>query len=134
MGFSMAISDPKNVSKILDPRAYPESALHFLEYFHIRPGQPDVPYLTRIIERFSELPYENISKIIKLSHSWDSPEKIRLPETVIDEHVSSRLGGTCFSLTFFFTDHLNVSTLYLLSGDVPHERRPKRALQYGRAD
>ncbi|MCK5740479.1 hypothetical protein KAH55_14920, partial [bacterium] len=72
MDSSLDNLNKKDAPLILDPQAYAGSVLQFLEYFNIRPGRPDVPYLTRIIARFSELPYENISKIIKLSHSWDS--------------------------------------------------------------
>lgn len=57
--------------------------------------------LEEILSFFSQFPYENISKIIKYQHHFEGPEKIRLPDEVMEDHARYRLGGTCFSLTFF---------------------------------
>lgn len=57
--------------------------------------------LREIIWRFAKIPYENISKIIKLNKFYHDACKIRLPEEVMEDHITFRLGGTCFSLTFF---------------------------------
>ena len=54
----------------------------------------------QLVKAFARLPYENISKIIKLSQQRDSPERIRQPDEVVRDHLRERLGGTCFSLTF----------------------------------
>ncbi len=67
----------------------------------MKPASPCSPTLQKILEKFATIPYENISKIIKLSRSWDSDQRLRLPEEVMDDHANFRLGGTCFSLTFF---------------------------------
>ncbi len=58
--------------------------------------------LQDVLRHFARLPYENISKIITFSASddWESP-KIRLPQRVLNDYLDCRLGGTCFSLTFF---------------------------------
>jgi len=66
--------------------------------------------LQKILEKFAAIPYENISKIIKLSQTWENEQKIRLPEEVIDDHANFHLGGTCFSLTFF------LETILIFSG------------------
>jgi arylamine N-acetyltransferase len=46
------------------------------------------------------LPYENISKIIKLEAAGSAREALRLPGEVLSGHLRAGLGGTCFSLTF----------------------------------
>ena len=58
-------------------------------------------FLGQILTHFSKLPYENISKIIKLQKNYTAPDRIRLPEEVMAGYAASRLGGACFSLTYF---------------------------------
>jgi arylamine N-acetyltransferase len=71
-------------------------------HFRVRKAPPGLVYLQEIVQRFASLPYENISKIIKANAHWEKQERlIRLPDEVIHDHISSQLGGTCFSLTFF---------------------------------
>lgn len=69
--------------------------------FRLPHRRPALDYLKQILQQFARLPYENISKIINLNRSadWQTP-KIRLPEEVMADHIASKLGGTCFSLTF----------------------------------
>ena len=86
---------------ILDPCLHGAGVRRFLEHFHVREGAPDLAGLGRILERFACLPYENLSKIVKLARDFTSPHRIRLPEEVMEDHIQYRLGGTCFSLTFF---------------------------------
>ncbi len=83
------------------PENHIDSVKYFNDYFKLNVTRPDVTSLQAILEKFSALPYENISKIIKLSQTWDKKEKIRLPDEVMDQHANFLLGGTCFSLTFF---------------------------------
>lgn len=91
----------------LQPLRHRAGVQMFLDFFRLRPpvgaGRqlPDRRFLLEILERFAALPYENISKIIRLHDNWDGLEKLRLPEQVIADHAAQRLGGTCFSLTFF---------------------------------
>ncbi|MFQ6113711.1 MAG: arylamine N-acetyltransferase, partial [bacterium] len=85
----------------LDPTIHKDGVQYFMDFFRLRAENPALSFLQEILVHFSNIPYENISKIIKLNQAWDSREKIRLPEEVIDEHVAFKLGGTCFSLTFF---------------------------------
>lgn len=72
-----------------------------MKFFTLRRGKPDGPFLCTLLEYFSHLPYENISKIIKWNRCFTRREHLRLPEEVISEHIDRNLGGTCFSLTFF---------------------------------
>jgi arylamine N-acetyltransferase len=85
----------------LDPTIHKDGVYYFMDFFRLGAKNPELSFLQEILEYFSTIPYENISKIIKLNQAWDSPEKIRLPEEVMDEHIACKLGGTCFSLTFF---------------------------------
>ncbi len=85
----------------LIPEQHGDSVRYFRDFFQLHLGQPDLATLHKILEKFATIPYENISKIIKLSRSWDSDQRLRLPEEVMDDHANFRLGGTCFSLTFF---------------------------------
>jgi len=85
----------------LIPEKHGDSVRYFREFFQLQLDRPDLPTLQKILEKFATIPYENISKIIKLSKSWDGGQPLRLPEEVMDDHANFRLGGTCFSLTFF---------------------------------
>jgi len=86
----------------LKPRDHTDSVRQFLRHFGLSARSPGLFFLQEILDNFAGIPYENISKIIKLNATWDSPDRrLRLPEEVLEQHLSSRLGGTCFSLTFF---------------------------------
>lgn len=86
---------------ILDPFQHDTAVRHFLGHFGLAPRTPDRPFLERILACFARLPYENISKIIKLNRHFLDIERIRLPEEVMEEYVRHNLGGTCFSLSYF---------------------------------
>lgn len=88
-------------SVVLNPIEHQAGVKRFLGHFELHPQKLDLLNLQLILEKFAEIPYENISKIIKLSQHWNSDDKFRLPEEVIEEHIEYHLGGTCFSLTFF---------------------------------
>lgn len=86
---------------ILDPSQHQNAVKLFCQYYNIQPKWPDLPFLEEIVGHYRKLPYENLSKIIKLQQFFDSTEHFRLPEEVIEDHLRYKLGGTCFSLTFF---------------------------------
>ena len=94
-------NQPKNLSCLLHSEHYFKTSQHFQEFFSISFRNPDINYLGEILLHFSNLPYENISKIIKRHHHFEDLEKIRLPDEVMEDHAKHHLGGTCFSLTFF---------------------------------
>ena len=85
----------------LVPENFSDSVRLFSDFFKLKIDRPDIPSLQKILEKFSTIPYENISKIIKLSQNWEREDKLRLPTEVMDDHANFRFGGTCFSLTFF---------------------------------
>jgi arylamine N-acetyltransferase len=78
-----------------------EQAAHiFLPQLRLSGGS--LPYLRQLALRFAEFPYENISKIIKVSQAASPAEALRLPTEVVTDHIDRNFGGTCFSLTFLF--------------------------------
>jgi arylamine N-acetyltransferase len=78
-----------------------EAVQLFQGYFALgRPGA-DLNALRLILRHYARIPYENISKIIKVASNQDLEAKFRLPLEVIEGHIEHRLGGTCFSLTYF---------------------------------
>jgi arylamine N-acetyltransferase len=52
--------------------------------------------LRQIVQRFAGLPYENASELLALHERGPEP---RLPEQVVEEHLESGTGATCFGLT-----------------------------------
>ena len=86
---------------ILQPEAHGAASEIFFKHFELAPRRPSLKHLQSILAAFSHLPYENLSKIIKLNKHSEDPARLRLPEEIIDDHRRWQLGGTCFSLTFF---------------------------------
>lgn len=74
----------------------------FFTRYHFPDRSSSIGFLRSIARDFANLPYENLSKIIKYFRSFDPYQSLRLPEEVMIDHVEHRLGGTCFSLTFLF--------------------------------
>lgn len=72
----------------------------FLDHFKLPSGDPDVDMLRRIVECYSNLPYENLTKIIKKFTAPSPEERLRGPVEVMAGYVNARTGGTCFSLTY----------------------------------
>ncbi len=92
---------------LLDLTAHQNGVECFFDFFKLERKRPDLISLLELLLHFGNLPYENLSKIIKLNNDWDSENKIRLPEEVIEDYICHKLGGTCFSLTFFLQSILN---------------------------
>ena len=73
----------------------------FLDHFRMDASARDPMFLQRVVHNFSKIPYENLSKIVKTAGGGDPRIHFRLPDELMRDHVDYRLGGTCFSLTFF---------------------------------
>jgi arylamine N-acetyltransferase len=86
---------------LLNPFLHTAGVTAFHEHFAIASKKPDLHYLKEILHHFSNFPYENLSKIIKHSRETGMLHKLRFPIEVMEGYVRDRLGGTCFSLTFF---------------------------------
>ncbi len=85
----------------LHPEAHAAACRHFFSHFNLSSQPKSLSDLQIILAAFAKLPYENLSKIIKLHQHGEDPARLRLPEDVIEDYRQWNLGGTCFSLTFF---------------------------------
>ncbi len=74
----------------------------YLKFVGVRPDRPTLSYLTHLIRTFHRLPYENLTKIIRLHEAQTPFSRLRLPCDVLSDHILHGSGGTCFSLTYFF--------------------------------
>ncbi len=80
----------------------------FLDKYQIQFEKPSLPLLKRVLYTFvTEIPYENISKIIKDGNLSSDRVKLRQPDELIEEHLRFNFGGTCFSLTYTLLCILN---------------------------
>ncbi len=112
----------------LDTTAWQQTAREFLRFYQIAPsagGPLDLIY--SVLQAFSNLPYENLSKIIKSRDFHDDVARLRMPDEVWEDFRRHHLGGTCFSLTFLLKailDHLKFQTYPVMarmrSGDNRH--------------
>jgi arylamine N-acetyltransferase len=76
-----------------------ELLTRFLTYFRIDSRQTPRQMLTNLATAFSQLPYENLSKIVKFEQSGNVLAARQYPREIIDGHIQYGAGGTCFSLT-----------------------------------
>ena len=81
-----------------------QSVLHrFYRYAGIDPKiDSGVILMEKLCQAFSQIPYENLTKIIKSDTVVSAGSAKRLPEEVIQSHLDFGTGGTCFSLTAAF--------------------------------
>jgi arylamine N-acetyltransferase len=77
-----------------------EAARLLLDYAGPKTARGGMAFLRELAGTLSRFPYENISKIIRLSASGDPGRALRMPLEVVSEHIDKGFGGTCFSLTF----------------------------------
>ena len=72
----------------------------FFGHFGISSGDPGLDLLKAVVSSYSEIPYENITKIIRKFSEPDPGMRLRRPEEVMRGFVEDHTGGTCFSLTW----------------------------------
>ena len=72
----------------------------FVTHFGVPDGEPDLELLRALVQSFSVIPYENLTKIIKKFTSQGPRDRLRGPEEVLKGYVEHHTGGTCFSLTY----------------------------------
>lgn len=70
----------------------------FFERYKLSGEEPDLHFLVRLARAYSNLPYENVTKILKSASASGSVQKLRRTEEVLGDHLSWNTGGTCFSL------------------------------------
>ena len=71
----------------------------FCRQYSLHPGEDRLRTLGAVARSFSQLPYENLTKIIRNSRNSNAPEARRVPAQVLTDHRDLGTGGTCFSLT-----------------------------------
>jgi len=71
----------------------------FLQHFGLRSDIEPRWLLREVAVAFADLPYENLTKIIKGHETSGVRESRRLPDEVLADHRALGTGGTCFSLT-----------------------------------
>lgn len=71
----------------------------FLCHFGISDTGDPRALLRDVATMFSRLPYENLSKVLRLAERGSVSQALRGPDEVIDDHLTLGTGGTCFSLT-----------------------------------
>ncbi len=84
-----------------NPSEYHSAARLFLQYFAISFLPRDFSRLPLVLDAFSQIPYENLSKIIKFNQNGGEWDRLRSPDEVWWDYRNHHLGGTCYSLTFF---------------------------------
>jgi len=72
----------------------------FFKHFQISGNEPGLELLRAVIAAYSNIPYENITKIIRKFEAPSRDERLRSPLEVVSGYVEEHTGGTCFSLTF----------------------------------
>ncbi len=70
----------------------------FFQRYNLPKGHPDLLFLKDLAKAFSNLPYENVTKILKGARESSSQDKLRGTEEVLEDHLRWNTGGTCFSL------------------------------------
>lgn len=74
-------------------------AQFFLERFGVAPAEDPQLLLSRVAHAFSAIPYENLTKILKREEQGSALRALRSPREVLEAHLATGAGGTCFSLT-----------------------------------
>lgn len=72
----------------------------FETYFGLQGGGPGLAHLGKYVSCFAQIPYENLTKIIRAFEQKGFQNKMRKPEDVLKDFFRWGTGGTCFSLTF----------------------------------
>lgn len=72
----------------------------FLHRHQIDATLPPQQILKCIATAFAQLPYENLSKIVRAHQTDDMEQSRRLPSDVLSDFYKHGAGGTCFSLTW----------------------------------
>jgi arylamine N-acetyltransferase len=77
-----------------------ELARVFAGHFGIRLEEPGSGLLRAVVTEYSNIPYENLTKIIRKFSEEEFSRRRRMPEEVMEGYISQGTGGTCFSLTY----------------------------------
>ncbi len=84
---------------LLPPKGDSPVLQQFLRDFRIDAARPPEQLLLASAQTFAELPYENLTKIIKDAENGTVEAARRIPAEVLADHTAFGAGGTCFALT-----------------------------------
>lgn len=80
------------------PESHSPLLQQFLTRHRIDPLQAPLDVLTQATTAFAQLPFENLTKIIKEAEAGRVSEARRWPAEVLADHWAYGTGGTCFAL------------------------------------
>ena len=80
---------------------HPETVQKFLRGNSLERVQISLAFLARLGEAFQQMPYENLTKLVRCHSISDVEARIRLPQLLYEEFLRFGTGGTCFSMTYF---------------------------------
>lgn len=83
----------------LEPQRDSPALRYFLEQFKLTPASEPRTLLSQVARAFASIPYENLTKIVKRDVEGSARSALRSPAEVLQDHVATGAGGTCFSLT-----------------------------------
>ncbi len=89
-----------------DRQIITRAAAMFYDHFNLVPDDDKKDSLLKIVQSFSYIPWENLTKFLAKAQLTEKENRLRVPETVISEHIQNGAGGTCFSLTAALGDVL----------------------------
>jgi len=72
----------------------------FQRVFQVTDEVLSLAHLEMIAGKFALIPYENLTKIVKLAQETDTEKCLRMPAEVLLDFDRYGTGGTCFSLTY----------------------------------
>jgi len=98
---------------------YGAELARLLERLNVAPGEPGERLLTDLLSAFSQIPYENATKILRCSKSGGAGGRFRMPGELAGDFIESGMGGTCFSLVYLFRHLLDMTGFdcYLVLAD-----------------
>ncbi len=91
----------RSISEVEEQKQERKAVDLFFDLTGIHPSANSLLGLGKIAEAFSQLPYENVSKVLKTTAGQTPDDWRRSPLEVIEDHAAYGLGGTCYSLTYF---------------------------------
>jgi len=89
----------------------------FADKFNLRGEKDKLSLLSKILKAFSNIPYENLTKLIE-RETKNFEKRLRTPYYIIKDYFEKGAGGTCFSLVYFlknFLDYAGFEAEFLLA-------------------